>query len=341
MGLIGANVNPIFLGGSSCFTSAAGFMKQPDSWFNAVSIYHGTVLIAPNFAYEMCLKLPEEFLEKLDFSSVRLTVNGSELVRNSTLKSLAKKLEKYGLDPNSFNPSYGLAENTLVVSSHVPGTGYRYVTLDEENLRKNIINFSDEGLDIVACGKICNGVEMVISDINDGRCLGDDEIGEILISGDSVADGYWLDEEESGFFVSDSGKKCFATGDLGFMHNEHLYIVGRKKDMIIIRGKNLYSQDIEELILNAAEGASDTAVAFSYDDGGEEKLIIIVETDENDEMKQNKLISMIQSTVVSNCGILPSEIMLRPCGYLIRTDSGKVQRQACKKQYINSLCAVR
>ena len=341
MGLIGANVNPILLGGSSCFTSAASFMKQPDSWFNAVSVYHGTVLIAPNFAYEMCLKLPEEFLEKLDFSSVRLTVNGSELVRNSTLSALAEKMHKYGLDPDSFNPSYGLAENTLVVSSHIPGTGYRYVTLDEAKLRENIINFSDEGLDIVACGKVCGDVGLRITDVNDGSVLGDDEIGEVIISGDSVADGYWLDEEESGFFVSEEGGNCFATGDLGFMHEDHLYIVGRKKDMIIIRGKNLYSQDIEELILNSAEGKADTAVAFSIDDCGEEKLIIIIETDEADESEQNKIISMVRTEVAANCGIVPSEVLLRPCGYLTRTDSGKVQRQACRKQYINSLCSVR
>ena len=341
MGLLGCNVNPIFTGGCSCLTSASAFMKHPDSWLNAVNVYRGTVLIAPNFAYEMCVKLPEEFLEKLDLSCVRLTINGSELVRNSTLTALAHKMEKTGLDPDTFNPSYGLAENTLVVSSHKPGTGYRYVTIDEENLHENTIEFCEEGLDIVACGKICNGVGEDIVSLEDGTVLDEDEIGEVIVTGDSVADGYWYDEEESGFHVSEDGEKYLETGDLGFIHDDHLYIVGRKKDVIIIRGKNLYSQDIEELILKASEGRSDTAVAFSYDDGNDDKLIIIVETDEEDETEQEDIINKVQIAVASKCGIVPSKILLKPRGYLIRTDSGKVQRQTCKKQYINSLCAVR
>ncbi|GEM_PF-2336091 len=341
MGLIGANINPIVQGGSSCFSSADSFMKQPDSWFNAASVYHGTVLIAPNFAYEMCMKLPEETLEKFDFSSVRLTINGSELVRNSTLSVLADKMKRYGLEPDSINPSYGLAENTLVVSTHIPGKGYRYVTLDEAKLRENIISYNDDGLDIVSCGKVCEGVGLSIIDINDGTVLGEDEIGEVIVSGDSVADGYWLDEDDSGFFESEDGEKCFATGDLGFMHDDHLYVVGRKKDMIIIRGKNIYSQDIEEFILNATEGKAATSVAFSVDNGEDEDLIIIVETDENDESEMNNIINKVRTEVAANFGIVPSEVLIRKCGYLPRTDSGKVQRQVCKRQYINSLCAVR
>lgn len=312
-------------------------MKQPDSWFNAVSVYHGTILIAPNFAYDMCLKLPEEFLKKLDLSSVRLTVNGSELVRNKTLNALALRMQQFGLNPNSFNPSYGLAENTLVVSSHAPETGYKYVTVDERKLRENVIKFSENGLDIVSCGRICCGMELKIFDLSNQYVLGEDRVGEIWIAGDSVAAGYWLNEAESGFNQSLSGDETeyYATGDLGFMHEEHLYIVGRKKDVIIICGKNLYSQDIEELILNSVEDKLETAVAFAIDDRDDEKLIVIAET--NYPTDDQQLIESISNAVVSNCGIIPAEILLRPAGYLIRTNSGKVQRQACKRQYLDNL----
>ncbi|QSX06258.1 AMP-binding protein [Sedimentibacter sp. zth1] len=336
LGLLGFAINTIFSGSSGCFTSANSFIKRPDSWLNAISVYRGTIIIAPNFAYEMCSKLPEEILEKTDFSSVKSTVNGSELVRNRTLNSLADKLKKYGLKPETFNPSYGLAENTLVVSSHILETGYQYVTLNDVKLRENVIEYVDEGLVIVSCGVICEGVTARIVGLVNNEVLGEDEIGEIWIAGDSLSQGYWNADEEEGFNSRLEGDNTayFATGDLGFMHDKHLYIVGRKKDMVIIRGKNFYSQDIEELILNATKNVANTAVAFAINEE-EEKLIVMVEVEDRFMEKGEEIKDKIRTMISLNCKIIPSDIVLKQVGALARTDSGKVQRQICKKMYLN------
>ena len=336
MGLVGYIANTLFDGASCCFTSVNGFMKQPDSWLNAISIYKGTIIIAPNFCYEMCGKLPEETLSKMNLSSVRLTINGSELVRNSTLHKLIDSLEKYGLSFDSINPSYGLAENTLVVTSHEPHKGYEYITLNEEKLRENIIEYTESGLDIVSCGIVCGGVTVKVVGVENNDVLQDDNIGEIWVAGDSVSEGYWNMDDEEGFnnTLSNDDNKYFATGDLGFIHDRHLYIVGRKKDMVIIRGKNFYSQDIEELILNVTKDEVNTAVAFAVDSGEEEELVVIAEILPELFGKGEVIKDKIKKQISVNCKIVVSNTLLSNVGELPRTDSGKVQRQACKKLYL-------
>lgn len=336
MGLLGSAMNTLFDGATCYFTSAECFMKQPDSWLNSISVYRGTVVIAPNFAYEMCLKLSDEVLSKFDLSSIRVMVNGSELVRSGTLSSLAERFKSLNLNPMTFNPSYGLAENTLVVSSHIPGTGYKSVTLDENKLRENILEFTEDGLDIVACGKICDGVIGKIVSITTGEVVGEDEIGELWVGGNSVANGYWNGVDNENFekrFPNDS-TRFFATGDLGFIHEDYLYIVGRKKDTIIIRGKNFYSQDIEDLVLRNNKNEISVAVAFSVDMNDQEELVIMAELDDIEKKKKEEIKESIKNVVINNCKIVPNKVVLCETGVLPRTDSGKVQRQGCRKKFI-------
>ncbi len=336
MGLLGSAMNTLFDGATCYFTSAECFMKQPDSWLNAISLYKGTVVIAPNFAYEMCLKLPDEVLSKFDLSSIRVMVNGSELVRSGTLKSLAERFKSLKLNPMTFNPSYGLAENTLVVSTHSPGTGYKSVTLDENKLRENILEFTEDGLDIVACGKICDGVTGKIMSLISDEELSEDEIGELWVGGNSVANGYWngVDNENFEKKLPNNPMRFFVTGDLGFMHEGYLYIVGRKKDTIIIRGKNFYSQDIEDLVLRHNKSEIAVAVAFSVDVNDQEELVIMAEMDDLEKNKKEEIKESIKNVVIKNCKIVPNEVVLCGTGVLPRTDSGKVQRQVCRKKFI-------
>ena len=336
MGLIGSIINTIFNGATNYFTCPEGFMKNPISWLNASTVYNGTILIAPNFAYEMCLEIDADKLESIDLSSVRLTINGSELVRYNTMHVLAKKMAKYKLKPISFNPAYGLAENTLVVSAHEPGRGFKHVIVDGEKLRNNIIDFCDKGLDIVSSGKVCNGVLLEIVDIENGIPLGENEIGEIWISGKSVTQGYWnmdLDYTFNNQLPNDENK-YFATGDLGFLHNGYLYVVGRKKDVIIIRGKNFYSQDIEEVILKTTENSLKTAAAFSVTTNNSEELIIFAEKSLSSNLSDEELIDMIKSSIASNCKILPQKVVLFEEDQLPRTGSGKLQRKKCQDMYM-------
>ncbi|EMC03001.1 AMP-binding protein [Streptococcus mutans] len=336
MGLIGSAINTIFNASSNYFTSAEGFVKSPISWLNAISIYHGTILIAPNFAYEMCSKIDAEKMKDIDLSSVRLTINGSEPVRHSTLHALAEKMKKYKLNPQTFNPAYGLAENTLIVSAHHPEKSYQHVTIDGEKLRNNTIEFCDEGLDIVSCGTICAGVEVKIVGLEDNNLLAEDEIGEIWISGQSVTQGYWNLDEESGFnnFLPNEDQAYFTTGDLGFLHNGFLYVVGRKKDMVIIRGKNFYSQDIEEIILKNTDNKLKNAIAFAIDINNTEELTIMAELSDNATDVHEELVTMIKNIVATNCKIVPYDIVLYQEEALPRTGSGKIQRQSCKKLYL-------
>lgn len=339
MGLIAYIMNTLFNGSLYAFTSSVGFMKQPESWLNAVNIYRGTVIIAPNFAYEMCANVSEEILSKMDFSSIRYAVNGAELVRNSSIKSFTSKLKKYGFNPNVINPSYGLAENTLVATTHAVGQGYKYVTLNDQKLRKNIIEFVEEGLDIVSCGKEINYTTIKIVALEKRECLEEGQIGEIWIYSDSIAEGYWNAPDEEEVFhghLEGDDREYLMTGDLGFKYEGHYYIVGRKKDMIIIRGKNIYSQDIEELIVNSNKEKINTAVAFSVSEDNEEKLVIIVEVRNKADLQDNTIKEKISSNIASNCKIVAHDIQLQESGTLPRTDSGKIKRLVCKNVYLEN-----
>ena len=339
MGLIGSIINTIFNGASNYFTSPEGFMKNPFSWLNSSSIYNGTVLIAPNFAYEMCLGIESEKLDKIDLSSVRITLNGSELVRDDTMQVLASKMENYKLNPKSFNPAYGLAENTLVVSAHEPGCGYKHVVINEEGLRNNEIQFCDKGLDIVSSGKICEGINLKIIDLTSGTELAQNNIGEIWISGKSVAKGYWNVDADTAFHnhLKNDDAQYFATGDLGFLHDGYLYVVGRKKDIIIIRGKNFYSQDIEEVVLKDTGENFNAAAAFSINKNNSEELIVFVEKGDNVKKDDDILCDLIKTVIVTNCKILPLDIIVFGENSLPRTGSGKLQRNKCRELYLEMI----
>lgn len=340
MGLVGNMMNALYSGGQCCFTSAAEFMKQPVSWLKAISAFKGTVITAPNFAYELCTNLSDEIIEGIDLSSLKLVVNGAENVKNRTIKAFVDKYIKYGLNKNTINPSYGLAENTLVVTSHEPRCGYKYLMLDENKLRNNIIEFVEDGLEIVSVGQKFGDLDIRIIDIEKKVEVEEKRVGEIWITSKALSDGYWnISKEDDDNFNSrleGEEKLFFKTGDLGFMHNKFLYIVGRKKDMIIIRGKNIYSNDIEELIINGDEEFINTAIAFGITLQTEEKLVVIVEVTDETLINDSRLKEHIRNKIITNCKISVWEVILKKKGSLPRTDSGKVQKQLCKKEYLKS-----
>ena len=288
MGLIGGILEPMYIGGPSTLMSPVSFLQRPVRWLEAISRYQGTTTGAPNFAYDLCVdKITPEQKETLDLRSCTLAFCGAEPIRPETLERFARTFEPCGLRRNVFYPCFGMAEGTLLVSGGEGPTEPRTFTIDRKSLeRDRVVPAASEeagSLTMVNCGKPVIDQKIVIVDPTTlERCV-PDQVGEIWISGPSVAQGYWgLHEETKRTFqayLSDTGEGPFLrTGDLGFLQNGELFVTGRLKDLIIIHGSNHYPQDIE-LTVEASHNALQPGggAAFSVTDEGKEKLVIVQE----------------------------------------------------------------
>ena len=257
MGLIGYYIFFALKGGTTYGFSPVDFIQRPALWLETISKYRGTASSAPNFAYEYCLrtdKLPEEALGRLDLSSLRFLMTAAEPVRANVCRDFIRRFEPYGLNPKSFFSAYGLAEYTLAVSNY----GRTIAGFDREALGRHRVqpatgNAAADTTMLVRCGRTPGTTEVRIVDVTGApREAGAGEVGEIWIRGRSKCLGYWRRPELSAalFEARLSGDPIdsatwLRSGDLGFVRDEELYICGRLKDMLIVRGLNYYPQDIE------------------------------------------------------------------------------------------------
>ena len=255
MGLIGGILQPIYIGRTNVLMSPMTFLQKPFRWLSAISRFRATTSGGPNFAYQHCIdKITPEQRKQLDLSGWKVAFNGAEPVRAETLRRFAEAFAPCGFRPESFYPCFGLAEATLIVSGGRTTAPPVIRSFDAEALTLGEAREVGSGVgasrDLVGCGETLPDQKIVIANPETKSTCPPDEIGEIWVSGPSMAQGYWKrpDVTEAMFraHLADTGEGPFLrTGDLGFMLDGELFITGRLKDLIILRGVNLYPQDIE------------------------------------------------------------------------------------------------
>ncbi|MGD9948129.1 MAG: aminotransferase class I/II-fold pyridoxal phosphate-dependent enzyme [Desulfobulbus sp.] len=347
MGLIGGIIQPVYAGGVAILMSPVHFIQKPLRWLMAISRYKGTVSGGPNFAYELCLRtISSEQKSGLDLRSWEVAFNGAEPVREETLRRFAAFFESCGFRQKAYLPCYGLAESTLLACGCGRGAEPTSLKADARALKAGTFALaaedSDHDLALVGNGGAPLGHEIVIVDQKKQRPCTDDTVGEIWLAGPSVAQGYWdrPEETEQAFRArfADTGKGPFLrTGDLGFLHAGQLFVTGRLKDLIIIRGLNHYPQDIERTVERSHESLrAGCGAAFAVEVGDEERLVVVQEIERRyiRNLDTKTVIKAIRQDVTREHGIQAYAVVLLKTAGLPKTASGKVQRNLCREYFI-------
>ncbi|MFJ9105497.1 AMP-binding protein, partial [Streptomyces sp. NPDC102405] len=345
MGLIGGVLQPLYGGFPGILMAPATFAQDPYQWLSALSTYRGTTSFAPNFAYDLCVeKVTPEQRRTLDLSNWHVAINGAEPVRPSTVDSFAAAFAESGFDPDSMGPGYGLAEVTLAVS----GCERSAITADfsaEALEQGDIVLLSEPSADartLVSCGRSFDDAQHIaIVDPDTHTPCPPDRVGEIWVSGASVARGYWQRPEatQDTFHAHlDNGNGPYLrTGDLGFLHDDRLYITGRSKDLIIVRGRNLYPQDLEICAERSHPSLRPNAcAAVALDTNGEERLLIVAElAHEKHSPDIDEVTTALTRAIASEFEVSVHTLVLVRSGTIPRTSSGKIQRHACLTGYLD------
>lgn len=340
-GLIGNVLRTLHMGWQLVLMPTAVFLQKPVRWLNAISKYKAKISVGPNFAYELCSsRVSIEQKQSLDLSCWINAITGAERVINATLDNFYNAFKECGFKKESFYPSYGLSECTLFVTGGTIKTMPDIIKIDPQSLTTGIIKIAkDTADDLVAVGKPW-GQEVIIIDTDNNKCCDDMVVGEIWIKGQCVTLGYWRDPEkttEAFAAYSDNRDGPFLrTGDLGFFRNGNLFITGRLKDLIIIRGKNIYPEDLESKVQKYHDVfKNNCTAAFSVKINTQEEVIILQEVDEEiiKNIDVKILLRELKANLLNTFQVNIHDIMLLPIGKIPRTNSGKVRRNNAKKEY--------
>jgi amino acid adenylation domain-containing protein len=349
MGLIGAILQPVYRGISCILMPPAAFLGRPYRWLEAISRYQATISGGPNFAYDLCArKVSPEQRASLDLSRWSVAFNGSEPVRAATLEQFAAAFEPCGFRRAAFYPCYGLAEATLMATGSSRAAPPVLLTVDKGGLeRQQVIPASaaaEDAQTLVGCGRPPAGLELAIVHPETHRPVAPDQVGEIWISSASVAQGYWNrpEETEQTFRArrADTGAGPFLrTGDLGFLKDGELFVAGRSKDLIIIRGRNHYPQDIELTVEQSHPALRPgCGAAFSVDVAGEERLVVVQEIYTPRVGDMDEVTGAVRQAVADAHNVQVHTVALIQPRSIPKTSSGKIQRTACKAAFLgNSL----
>lgn len=347
MGLIGGILQTLFSGGTSILFSPLDFLKQPFRWLQTISNFKATISGGPNFAFDLCVRrIKPEQIEALDLSSWKVAFTGAEPIRRETLTRFYETFKKCGFKYEAFYPCYGLAESTLIVTGGDVDATPVIESFDKQALEQNHAiqgtGDPDHFTSLISSGRPLDGNRVVIVHPESNiECISS-EIGEIWVQSPSVAKFYLNKPEESratfeARLKDDIGPPFLRTGDLGFIYEGELFITGRLKDVIIIRGKNYYPSDIEEASDNSHEALrAGCGAAFSIDQDGEEKLVVVQEIKKDQEMiNADQVKEAVRRAVLKNVRLIVHEVVLIRHGRIPKTSSGKIQRHACKAEYLN------
>jgi amino acid adenylation domain-containing protein len=345
MGLIGGVLQPLYGGFPCVMMPPASFLQSPYRWLNAISNYRGTTSGGPNFAYDLCVqKITPQQRETLDLSCWKVAFNGAEPVRFETLEGFAKTFNSCGFQQSAFYPCYGMAEATLMVSGVEVSAVPVVQNVDSTALETHQVIQAQTGSSqtFVSCGTSIPQQKIVIVNPETLAQCQPHEVGEIWVSGPSIGHGYWNRPEDTKetfqAIVKDTQEGPFLrTGDLGFLQDQQLFITGRFKDLIIIRGRNLYPQDIELIAekshpcLRAGAGA-----AFAVEVANEEQLVIVQEVEFRQKPNVEEVTAAIRKAVSEAFEVQVYAVVLIKAGTISKTSSGKIQRRACKQRFLES-----
>ncbi len=339
MGLIGGLLQPIYSGYRCVLMSPRHFLERPIRWLDAISRFGGTISGGPDFAYRLCAeRIPAGAIPGLDLSGWTLAYSAAEPIRPDTLDAFATKFAPSGFRADAIFGSYGLAEATLLVSSVHRGLGTSRVACDATAMAEGRFR-PGEGPVLVSCGRALPDHELRVVDPATAAPLAAGEVGEIWVSGPSIAQGYWRKPEATAAtFVAVEGRRWLRTGDLGAMHEGQIYVTGRLKDMLIVRGQNIYPQDLERAVESEVAAVRKGRVAaFALERDGAETIGIAAEIGRGTRKKQpvEELVAAIRQTIVAACGEAPAAVVLLNPGGLPKTTSGKLQRSACRLRLLD------
>ncbi|MEE8525842.1 MAG: AMP-binding protein, partial [Thermoanaerobaculia bacterium] len=343
MGLIGNVLQPLWSGGLAVLMAPLAFLQRPRRWLAAIGRYRATTAGGPDFAYGLCVrKIPPAERRGLDLSSWRVAFDGAEPVRAATLDSFTEAFAPHGFRRRAFYPCYGLAEATLFVSGGVPERPpvVRHLEAAPAGLPDAAAGGGEgEAQPLVSSGRAWPGEEVVIVDA-EGRPAAAGRVGEIWVAGPSVACSYWGREQESratfGARFADGRGPYLRTGDLGLLGLDgELFVTGRLKDLMILRGRNIYPQDVETTA-TASHGAlrPDAAAAFSVEADGEERMVVVCEIERRREREAAAAAAAVRRAVLEEHQAALQEAVLIRAGTLPRTTSGKVRRGACREDLL-------
>ena len=345
MGLIGNILQSLYLGTSCIIMSPLAFLQKPIRWLQAIDRYRATISGGPNFAYDFCVeKIKPEQLENLDLSSWDVAFNGSEPVRAKTLEQFSAKFAPCGFRQRAFYPCYGMAEATLFITGGQKNAeptikGFEASALQQNYVVESQTSDSDSRL-LVGCGQSWLDHRVVIANPKTLTRCRQGEVGEIWVSGQSVSQGYWQCHDDT-FQASlkETGEGLFLrTGDLGFWWQGELFITGRLKEVIIIRGQNHYPQDIEFTVQQSHPALKQNGgAAFTIESDSAEPLIIVQEVERNylKTLDSDEVIRLINKAVTAQHGLDIHTTVLVRSGTVPKTSSGKIQRRTCRQNFLN------
>jgi acyl-CoA synthetase (AMP-forming)/AMP-acid ligase II len=346
MGLIGGVLQPLYGGFPVTLMSPIDFLQQPFRWLQAISRYRGTTSGAPNFAYDLvCNKITSKQITSLDLSCWEVAFTGAEPIRAETLKRFAAMFEPCGFRKEAFYPCYGMAETTLIVSGGKKTASPIAKSVEGEALGQNRIveaKSAKDSYEIVGCGKSLANQQIIIVDPKSLTLLPDDRVGEIWVAGSSVAAGYWERPDETKItfdaYLKDTGEGPFLrTGDLGFLQEGELFITGRIKDAIIIRGQNYYPQDIELTVEKSHPALRPNCGAvFAVEVNNSERLVIVQEVKRSylRKLEVKEVMESIRQAVTAEHNLQIYSTILVKTESIPKTSSGKIQRHACRSGFL-------
>ncbi|MFE3444927.1 fatty acyl-AMP ligase [Nocardia sp. NPDC059180] len=327
MGLIGMLLGGLYAGGNLVFMAPTTFLKRPVRWLEAIDRYRATITAAPNFAYELIARrVTDEQLAQLDLSSLEIALCGAEPVRERTIAAVRDRFAPVGWKSTAFRPAYGMAEVTLLASSSPRATEPVFFDAGDEAR-------------LVGCGRAARGLDIRIVDPVTGKPVPDTVVGEIWIRGDSVAAGYWNRPEETAAdfdaYIGTEGP-FLRTGDLGVLRESELFVAGRRKDLLIVNGRNIYPQDIEELVRGLHPALAGAGVAVSVDAGDRERLVVLhsVKPALQDGATLAELTAAIKTAVSRGFDVPAPNVVLVEPRSVHRTTSGKVQRSSMRSAFL-------
>jgi len=353
MGLIGGILAPIYAGMQVHLLDTMAFLRRPVRWLEMISERRASFTGGPNFAYDLCArKVTDDEIARLDLSSWKAAFSGAEPVRARTMRAFARRFEACHFDATAFCPCYGMAENTLLISSSEHGQRPRTCALEAEALARgdrsalHVRDLNDgpeaERLEVTSCGLAA--CDLLVVDPDTRRVVGEGQPGELWLAGGSVARGYWRREAETAAIfgaraIHADGRETgpyLRTGDLGFTLEGRVFVMGRQKDLMIFNGRNYHPHDIESLIEEAhPDVRKGCAAAFSLELDDAEALALVVEVAA--EAPEGPVVAgAISKAVATECGVQPVRIVLIRAGDISKTSSGKIQRRQTRQRLLSS-----
>jgi fatty-acyl-CoA synthase len=340
MGLIAGFLMPILCGVPLVLMSPFDWVRAPYRLMQSISKYHGTLAWLPNFAYNFCAqKIRDRHMEGVDLSSLRAVINCSEPVRWESHCAFFEHFQKYGLKRDALQTSYAMAENVFGVTQSLLGSEPLTVEIDRESFMGERLArkaYEDRpAMKMMSSGRPLENVKIRILDENGGE-LPDYAIGEVALQSNCMLMGYYNrpDLTQSAF-----RNGWYLTGDYGFSIDGELFVSGRKKDMIIVGGKNVYPQDLETLSYEVAGVHAGRSVAFGIfdEEQGTEEVVIIAEVDSEDEAEQQSIADAIRSHVTKNSAIALRHVKVVGPRWILKTSSGKTARSANREKFLQEL----